>query len=45
MPEESTKVEFNSNVAVLIRCNKIIDAINETRFRTTMKDSDSNLYQ
>ena len=42
MPEESTKVEFNSNVAVLIRCNKIIDAINETRFRTTMKDNYGN---
>jgi len=40
--EESTKVEFNSNVAVLIRCNKIIDAINETRFRTTMKDGYGN---
>ena len=42
MSEESTKVEFNSNLAVLIRCNKIIDAINDTRFRTTMKDNYGN---
>lgn len=32
-------LEFNSNVAVLIRCNKIIDAINDARFRTTQFDA------
>ena len=42
MTDEPTKVEFNSNLAVLIRCNKIIDAINDTRFRTTMKDNYGN---
>ena len=42
MADESSKVEFNSNLAVLIRCNRIIDAINESRFRTTMKDNYGN---
>ncbi len=38
MPETSqtiTQVEYNSNAAVSIRINKIIDAINETKYRTT----------
>jgi len=37
------KLEFNSNVAVLIRCNKIIDAINDARFRTTQFDQYGNV--
>ena len=36
-------LEFNSNVAVLIRCNKIIDAINDARFRTTQFDPYGNV--
>lgn len=42
MATEGTQIEFNSNVAVLIRCNKIIDAINDARFRTTQKDDSGN---
>lgn len=38
--EPTTNVlEFNSNVAVLQRCSKIVDAINDARFRTTRFDN------
>jgi len=42
MVEDYSKVEFNSNVAVLIRVNKIIDAIIDSRIRTTVIDSYGN---
>ena len=31
-------LEWNSNLAVLIRCDKVINAINDARFRTTQFD-------
>jgi len=40
---QGSKLEFNSNVAVLIRCNKIIDAINDSRFRTTQFDTNGSV--
>ena len=40
---KGSMLEFNSNVAVLIRCNKIIDAINDARFRTTQFDVDGSV--
>ena len=36
------QLEWNSNLAVLIRCDKIINAINDARFRTTQFDEDGN---
>jgi len=33
-------LEWNSNLAVLIRCDKVITAINDSRFRTTQFDED-----
>ena len=39
MVEKTNIIEYNSNVAVLQRCNKIIDAINDARFRATRFDS------
>ncbi|KKN42950.1 hypothetical protein LCGC14_0708100 [marine sediment metagenome] len=36
------ELEWNSNLAVLIRCDKIINAINDARFRTTQFDDDGN---
>jgi len=38
MADQTNVLEFNSNTAVLLRCSKIIDAINDTRFKTTRKD-------
>jgi predicted NodU family carbamoyl transferase len=35
-------LEWNSNLAVLIRCDKIINAINDSRFRTTQFDDYGN---
>lgn len=35
-------LEWNSNLAVLIRCDKIINAINDARFRTTQFNDDGN---
>jgi len=32
------ELEWNSNLAVLIRCDKVITAINDSRFRTTQFD-------
>lgn len=43
MADQTNILEFNSNVAVLIRCNKIIDAINDARFRTNQKDVYGNV--
>ena len=39
----SSVLEFNSNVAVLQRCNNIIGAINDARFRTTQFDMYGNV--
>ena len=39
-----SKLEFNSNVAVLVRCNKIIDATNDARFRITQFDQYGNVF-
>lgn len=40
MAEDTTKVlEWNANLAVLQRCSKIIDAINDARFRATRFDT------
>jgi len=36
------ELEWNSNLAVLIRCDKVINAINDSRFRTTQFDEDGN---
>ena len=36
------KLEWNSNLAVLIRCDKVINAINDARFRTTQFNDDGN---
>ena len=36
------KLEWNSNLAVLIRCDKVITAINDSRFRTTQFDENGN---
>ncbi len=41
MEEQTTGkvLEWNANLAVLQRCNKIIDAINDSRFRATRYDT------
>jgi len=39
-PTGGGTLEWNSNLAVLIRCDKIINAINDSRFRTTQFDED-----
>ena len=36
------ELEWNSNLAVLIRCDKVINAINDSRFRTTQFDENGN---
>jgi len=36
------ELEWNSNLAVLIRCDKVINAINDARFRTTQFDDNGN---
>lgn len=36
------QLEWNSNLAVLIRCDKVINAINDARFRTTQFDENGN---
>ena len=36
------QLEWNSNLAVLIRCDKVINAINDARFRTTQFDDNGN---
>lgn len=36
------ELEWNSNIAVLQRTSKIIDAINDARFRTTQFDDSGN---
>ena len=41
--DASNILEFNSNVAVLQRCNSIIGAINDARFRTTQYDMYGNV--
>lgn len=43
MVEGTNVLEFNSNVAVLQRTSKIIDAINDARFRTTQLDDFGNV--
>jgi len=43
MQDQSNILEFNSNVAVLQRCNGIIGAINDARFRTTQYDLYGNV--
>ena len=35
-------LEWNSNLAVLIRCDKVINAINDARFRTTQFNEEGN---
>lgn len=42
MLETVQTLEFNSNVAVLERCNKIINSINDARFRITRFDDYGN---
>jgi hypothetical protein len=36
------ELQWNSNLAVLIRCDKVINAINDARFRTTQFNDDGN---
>ncbi len=42
MQEGVQTLEFNSNVAVLERCNKIINSINEARYQVTIFDEYGN---
>jgi len=44
MESNTNLLEFNSNARVIDRCNRIIDAINESRFRTTEKDETETPY-
>ena len=40
--QQGSQLEWNSNLAVLIRCDKVINAINDARFRTTQFDDYGN---